>query len=248
MIELVQGVLDRSTNVSKVRTIMKNPTKILSENTVDQVLAMIGPDKKYQVGDKLPNENELSEMMGVSRSTLREAIKMLVAGGALEVKRGLGTYVSNQNSLDYAGLKKLATSACSVYDAFELRLMFEPRCAGLAAERATEEERNTIVEWGNQLICLLNSNEPSAEADQGFHQSIVAATHNQFVKQLLPVIYEGIQKGIHLLQQNQNFFEDTINDTKMIMDFIKAGNGEGASTAMKLHILHSMRYIEELKI
>lgn len=226
---------------------MKNQTKMLSESIADQLLAMIGSDRQYQPGDKLPNENDLSEQLGISRSTLREAIRMLSAGGVLEIRRGLGTFVTSQPSLDYEGLKKLTTAASNVYDVFEMRLMFEPKCARLAVERATKDELETILQYGNELIRLLESGEPGIEADQLFHESITRATHNEFVQQLLPVIYEGIQNSIHLMQQNKQFFEDTINDTKNIIQFMGERNPEGAFTAMQLHILHAMRYLEALK-
>lgn len=226
---------------------MRNQTKMLSESIADQVLSMIGDGRQYQPGDKLPNENDLSEKLGVSRSTLREAIRMLSAGGVLEIRRGLGTYVTNQPSLDYAGLKILTTSAKNVYDAFELRLMFEPKCAWLAVERATSQELETIIQRGNKLIELMENGEPSVEADQHFHESIATATHNEFIQQLLPVIFDGIQNSVHLMQQNQQFFEDSIKDTQTIIQFVSDRNPEGAFTAMKLHILHAMRYLEALK-
>lgn len=227
---------------------MKNQTKMLSESIADKVLSMIGPGRQYQPGDKLPNENDLSEILGISRSTLREAIRMLCAGGVLEIRRGLGTYVTSQPSLDYAGLKKLTTSAKNVYDAFELRLMFEPKCAWLAAERATDQELETIIQRGSKLIELMENGVPSAEADQQFHESIATATHNEFVQQLLPVIYDGIQNSINLMQQNQQFFEDSIRDTQTIIQFVCDRNPDGAFAAMQLHILHAMRYLEALKL
>lgn len=226
---------------------MKNQTKMLSESIADQLLSMIGPDRQYQPGDKLPNETDLSKQLGVSRSTLREAIRMLSAGGVLEIRRGLGTYITSQPSLDYEDLKKLTTSANNVYDAFEMRLMFEPNCAKLAVERATNEELEAILKCGDKLIQLLEHGEPGIEADQLFHESITKATHNEFVQQLLPVIYEGIQNSIQLMQQNQEFFEDTIADTKNILQFVKDRNPQGAFTAMQLHILHAMHYLEAMK-
>ncbi len=67
--------------------------KRLSEQTADNILSMIAIDKKYKPGEKLPNENELSEMLGVSRTTLREAVRILAAGQVVEIQRGRGTYV-----------------------------------------------------------------------------------------------------------------------------------------------------------
>lgn len=182
-----------------------------------------------------------------SYSTLREAVRMLSAGGVCEIRRGLGTYVTDHNMLDYAGLKNLTTVARNVYDAFELRLMSEPKCAWLAAERAAKQEFNTILQCGNELIEILVNGSSCVDAYKKFHESIANAIHNEFVKQLLPVIYNGIQNSIPLMQQNREFFEHTIKDTQNIIQFIGERNPEGAFSSMKLHILQAIHYLEALK-
>lgn len=73
---------------------MKN--KMLSQSIADSILSMITIEKRFSAGDKLPNELELSEELHVSRTTLREAIRILVAYDILEIKRGKGTYVTEK--------------------------------------------------------------------------------------------------------------------------------------------------------
>ena len=58
-------------------------------------MTMIAIEKRFSPGDQLPNENELSEELSVSRTTLREAIRILVTNGVLEIRRGLGTFVKH---------------------------------------------------------------------------------------------------------------------------------------------------------
>lgn len=74
---------------------MKN--KMLSQSIADNILSMITIEKRFSVGDKLPNELELSEELNVSRTTLREAIRILVAYDILEIRRGKGTYVTEKH-------------------------------------------------------------------------------------------------------------------------------------------------------
>ena len=74
----------------------------LSEQTTDRLYEMIVEERRYAPGSKLPNENELSRALEVSRTTLREAISFLVAQGVLEIRRGKGTYVADE--LPTAGL------------------------------------------------------------------------------------------------------------------------------------------------
>ena len=75
---------------------MKN--KMLSQSVADNILSMITIEKRFSAGDKLPNELDLSEELNVSRTTLREAIRILVAYDILEIQRGKGTFVT-ENAL-----------------------------------------------------------------------------------------------------------------------------------------------------
>ncbi len=219
--------------------------KRLSENTAERLLSMIGHGKKYQADDKLPNEIQLARELEVSRSTLREAIRMLSAGGVLETRRGVGTFVTNQPSPDYAELQDFVKSTASPYDAFEMRLMFEPRCAYLAAERASEEELDLIIESGEALLKKLNIGESGPEEDQTFHENIASATHNAYISDLLPIVFQGIKQSIQLMGKDRQFIKNTMDDTRLIMDFLRNRNAEGASTAMKLHILHAIQYFDK---
>ena len=71
---------------------------MLPESTAQQILNMIETQHRFTVGDKLPNENDLAAELGVSRSTLREAIRILTTNGVLEIRRGKGTFVADPNN------------------------------------------------------------------------------------------------------------------------------------------------------
>lgn len=68
----------------------------LSEQTADRLYEMITEDKRYAPGSKLPNENDLSVLLGVSRTTLRESISFLASQRVLEIRRGLGTFICQE--------------------------------------------------------------------------------------------------------------------------------------------------------
>ena len=226
---------------------MEKDGRMLSESIADQILSLTGPGHKYKPGAKLPNENILAESLGVSRSTLREAIRMLSAGGVLEIRRGLGTFVTVKASLNFEKFKRLNKSAKNIYEAFELRLMFEPKCAALAAERATKEELKKILVYGEELVDLIKEGKSTVDADKIFHESIASAAHNSYVEQLLPVVYDGIENSILLMEKNKSFFDQSLSDTRMIIDFLSKRNTEGAFTAMQMHILNAMEFLKTSK-
>ena len=212
-------------------------TEKLSDITARRIRTMIEADNRFKVGDKLPNENDFANELGISRSTLREAIRMLTSAGILEIKRGKGTYVTDSTVIESNDIGEINSG---LGDLFEMRLMFEPDCAYYAAQRATDEEIEIICKYGEAIERKIISGEDRTYEEQKFHESIANATHNSFVKQFMPIIFNAIKKGVEVMQKDQNVNKDNLNDDRLIMDFLKARNADGAKTAMRLHILHAM--------
>lgn len=221
---------------------MTRAEKSLVENVAEDILAMITIDKRFTKGDKLPNENELSTNLKVSRTTLREAIRILVAHNILEIQRGKGTYVKNdQAQSDEFSLKELTTLKPDVKDLYEMRLIFEPQSAYYAARRATDKELERILYYGKLVEQRILKKEDRTEVEQAFHKSIAKATHNEFMNRLIPILHQAIDKGVVLSEVNDEMVQNTLNDHRIIMEFLAKRDAEGAKTAMKLHILHAMR-------
>ncbi|NLP27627.1 MAG: FadR family transcriptional regulator [Clostridia bacterium] len=224
---------------------MSKKEKILAEIVADDILAMITIDKRFLPGDKLPNEIELSSELKVSRTTLREAIRILSSHKILEIKRGKGTFISkNLEFNDPLGLDELNNVRHNIKDLYEIRLIFEPKIAYYAALRATDKELERILHYGKLAEETIRKNEDRTELEQAFHKSIVKATHNEFMNRLMPIIYKAIYQGVILSSDNPTMIEETINDHRMIMNFLASRDAEGAETAMKLHIIHAMRGFE----
>lgn len=221
---------------------MPRKEKSLSESVADDILAMITIDKKFNIGDKLPNENELSAELKVSRTTLREAIRILVAHNVLEIKRGKGTFVTTHNNLnENISLEELSTHKLDIKDLYEMRLIFEPQTAYYAAKRATDKELERILYYGKLEEVKILNNEDRTEVERAFHKSIAKATHNEFMNKLMPILYKAIDNGVILSDENESILQNTLNDHRMIMEFLENRDAEGAKTAMKLHIIRAMR-------
>lgn len=214
----------------------------LSDVTAKRIRNMI-EENRFKVGDKLPNENDFANELGISRSTLREAIKALTSLGILEIKRGKGTFVTDSTVIESGDLGEINSG---LGDLFEMRLMFEPECAYYAAQRATDEEIATICKYGEAVEQKIKSGEDRTFEEQKFHESIASATHNAFVQQFMPIIFNAIKKGVIVMQKDRMVSDDNLNDDRLIMDFLKARNADGARTAMRLHIIHAMEGLKNL--
>ena len=158
----------------------------LSDSIADDILTMITIEKRFLPGEKLPNENEMSEELRISRTTLREAVRILATNGILEIRRGRGTYVREDIKLDQkGGLLSLAEVRTNVRDLYEMRLIFEPEAAYLAADRASDEEIRRILSLGKKIEAAIKENKDRTDAERAFHKAIAKATHNEFMNRLM---------------------------------------------------------------
>lgn len=219
--------------------------KRLSDRVADDILTMIVIEKRFFPGEKLPNEIELSGELEISRTTLREAFRILAANGVVEIRRGLGTFVREDFEIDKGGVPSLADIKTDIRDLYEMRLIVEPEAAYYAAMRASDEEIEHILRLGKQIEEEIAGGKDRTETERNFHKAIAKATHNEFMTKLLPVIYQAIDKGVQLSKEKGKAVSDTIQDHRTIMELLRMRNGEGARSAMKIHILHAM---EELNM
>ena len=219
--------------------------KRLSDSVADTILSMITIEKRFKGGDKLPNENVLSKELGISRTTLREAIRILAVGNVVEIRRGKGTFVKQdfeEHTLET--LSPLMSAKLNADDLYEMRLIFEPEAAYYATLRATDNELQRILKIGEKIESLIQDGKDRTVEEQAFHRTIAKATHNEFMNRLMPIIQEAINKGVMLSETKKIAVKDTVTDHKMLMDFMRNRNAEGARNAMRIHILHAIEQLE----
>lgn len=225
---------------------MPKKTK-LSEQTADRLYEMIADEHRYLPGSKLPNENELSEALQVSRTTLREAISFLVAQGVLEIRRGKGTFVAAQ--LPTAGLDLTALAGMRsrgrARDLFEMRLIFEPATAALACQRATDEELEQIRKKAEKVELEARIGGDWPLADQEFHLAIMRASHNEYMRRLYPIINGAVNEILQISHNRQSMQETALADNRMILDFLLRRDDAGARYAMSIHMKHLVHLLKE---
>lgn len=150
---------------------------------------------RWPVGTRIPGEQELAEMLQVSRNTIREALRALVHLGLLEARVGDGTYVRVTSELEAVLLRRTATTRPA--DVLELRAVLEEHAAGLAAERRSEADTARLREL---LAAARESNHTGsmaqiAAADGAFHRAVVRASGNE----LLVELYEHLGSALSAL-------------------------------------------------
>lgn len=220
----------------------------LAQRTADTLRAQIRSGEDYAPGSKLPNENHLSLKLGVSRTTLREAIRILVAEGLLQVQRGKGTFVTERKDQLTDTLPSFDEKKVTLKDLYEARLIIEPAAAALACQRATDEEIEEIVRLvkatQEQFTHDFN-NEEIIQREIAFHDALIRASHNQFFDHFLPVVNQTIQKTFELEYKWDAVAEGAYNDNFMIIDFLRKRDAEAMRSVMTIH-LHRALWTEQL--
>lgn len=221
-----------------------NDKKSLAQSIADELSAMILDGDKFQVGSRLPNEMELANLFGVSRTTLREAIRILTVRGFIEVRHGIGTFVVDYPPApsDY-GFRDLAHLKIDVRDLFEARLIFEPQVAALAVARATDAELEEIIVLEQKVQQAYHEGKDVSDLDRQFHNALIKCAHNPFLEEISTIINDGIKNLLMIIEVTE--VQDVVaHDLKNIVEFVKRRDSIGVEGAMKVHILHSIHLLD----
>ena len=141
---------------------------------------------RYPVGVALPNDAQLTEQFGVSRTVLREAMKTLTAKGLVSPRARVGTRVNDRTAWNMFDAHVLAwhletgVSPELLGHLTEMRLAFEPHAAGLAARRATPDDTRRLSAHAERMASA-TTNETFAVADLDFHTTLLAIARNPFL-------------------------------------------------------------------
>lgn len=212
--------------------------KTIVNKVSDQIIDLI-KEKDYKINDKIPTEIELSELLDVGRSTIREAIRGLVARNILEVRQGSGTYVSSKKGIvdDPLGFGLIKETFKLTEDLFELRLLLEPRIAAKAAYLASEKEIAKLTKLVDEIEHLININDLKHQnKDIEFHTELAKISNNLALDNLIKVI----NQSIHLINDNYTsevMRNQSIKSHREIIAAIKNKDPMAAHDAMLYHIL-----------
>ncbi|MBN8944138.1 MAG: FadR family transcriptional regulator [Rhizobiales bacterium] len=201
-------------------------------------------------GDRLPSEAEIARQLGVSRPVVREAIAHLRADGLVESRRGLGLFVNKPDTLRLR-VTEIEASHDSILEFLEFRLGLEVEAARFAALRRTAEDLRRIEAAFDELKRVDELGLDSAEQDLAFHLAISDAAHNRLYQKVLQFVSGPLLNSIRDMRAKdagaQVHVDIRLRDHSLILDRIKAGDAEGAGSAMREHIAQSYgRYASQL--
>ena len=223
---------------------LDNSKMTLSERAASLIAGYI-VEKGLEPGSRLPNEMQLSQALNVGRSTIREAIRILVSRNVVQIMRGRGTVVTNKPGLadDPLGFQFVRNKEQLVVDLLEIRLIVEPRIAGLAAMRATDSDIARMKILAAEFERQMATGRHDAAKDVELHACIAQCSHNEVITSLIPIINQSIYSFSELADGRT--FQESVDTHRAIVQAIEAHDAQTAESAMTRHILNNQRLIEQ---
>lgn len=220
-------------------------SKTLPEQTADILLKHI-VSNNYKPGDKIANEFELAKIFGVGRSTIREAVRLLVSRNVLVVKRGSGTFVADKTGIseDPLGLLFEMDKENLAWDLMNVRIILEPEGAAWAALYSDDEEAKNIMEQCQIVEDLYSQGKDHMKEDTKFHEMIARASCNKVMEKIIPIM--NITVAVFHDIANDSLKEETIKAHRGIAEAIMRHDPQTARYAMLMHLCVNRRKMAEI--
>ena len=240
---------DSSANLFKIINANRNGTML--EDVVLQFREMI-QRSDLQPGDRLPPERDLAKLFGVSRPTLRTAIRSLAAMGVLQARQGAGTFVVAADglpALDSSPLRLMAAlHGFTTAEMFEARQALEMAIAGLAAERATGHQLASVAEELAGMYASIDEPEQYLIHDMRFHQMIAAASGNGILTALMNMVATILFDVRRKTVNRAHDLKESAELHRQIYRAIRDRNAEAARTAMRNHLMLAQKAQESEEV
>jgi GntR family transcriptional repressor for pyruvate dehydrogenase complex len=205
-------------------------------DSIEQVVAR----EQLAPGTQLPPERELAETLGVSRPTVREALRLLRERGLVRMKVGSGTFVTDVPASSVADSieRFLVFGSCSYEELLTARRILEPDMAALAAERATPEDLARLRELVEAIegACASNDAENYADVDASFHEALASATHNRLIVAIAHSFERVMREWIRAVTEVL-VAEEGARSHRLVYDALLDGDADRAREAMLIHML-----------
>ncbi|MFN8466523.1 MAG: FadR/GntR family transcriptional regulator [Caldilineaceae bacterium] len=225
---------------------------VTKQRLVDRVVSDIQDlivQGRLAVGVKLPPERELAELFGVSRTVIREAVRILVTKGLLESKHGIGTMVrqgTRDQLVEPLGWL-LQRNDATLDDLHEVRTILEVEIAAEAAARATAEDIAQLGQVVEHAASVRADPAAFAASDAEFHQLLAGILRNAMLSVLLDSI-RALMSEIRLkVSHNSEFGTTVLADHAAILEAIRARDSAQARTAMQVHLVHARAFQRALE-
>ena len=205
---------------------------------VDGILDRIQALLRGNPGAALPGERELAKRLGVSRPSVREALRTLERMGVLDVRHGSGTRAAESGAdvLRTPLAFLLALDRPSIGELHETRTLLEVHLAGRAAERRTDADLADLSSALDDMRARLNDPKAVTDPDVRFHRALATASHNRLLERIMNGLQENIRELIDAAWPANRSMKTSWNHHRAIYDAVRRGDPAAARKAMTVHM------------
>jgi DNA-binding FadR family transcriptional regulator len=219
------------------------------EHVADRLVTAIALGE-FVTGQRLPSERDLSATLGVSRTTVREAVQRLAALGYVEVRRGRSGGAFVKTSWGPQAREMIGRTLLPGWERFErlfdFRRLVEPLIARTAAERRSPEDVERI-ESALAAYLAAPDREASRAADQAVHEAVAGATHNPYLANLSSLIRSEISLGFGAEPYSPEIRAKAVKDHTKLTRAVAAGEAAAAARVAGTHFQLTESTVRELK-
>lgn len=226
--------------------------KRISDQVFEQIRELIFRGH-LKPGERLMPERELSEALGVSRTTVRNAIQKLEVLGLLEHRQGQGTFIRSlgEHADNPLAVAMEENKDATVIDLLEVRKGLECNAAAFAAQRREDKDLTFMESSIEEMRTEVGSGRLGTEADVSFHMAIAYATKNPvhvyIMKNFYDFLFHGINENLYHLYSNPDNIEKILYQHRQIFQSIRDRNPERSFAAMEIHILFVLDFFKSIR-
>lgn len=209
----------------------------ISEEIVQQIYRLIR-EGVLNPGDRLPPERELAQRFGVSRASVREAMRLLDLKGLVAVRPGAGTFITEDTveAIVQSFSSLMSEGANTASDVFEMRLLLEPQVAALAAQRASDAEVWRMKEILDAQEAEIAAGSTGVEFDSEFHFAIANATQNAALIAVTQAVSGILRQSREVSLQSPERSRLSLQSHRQILAALSSRRPAEAEEAMHQHI------------
>ncbi len=217
----------------------------MRDRAAEQLLDMV-VSGGLSPGDRLPPERELVQLLGVSRTVVREALNLLEARGIVSIEHGRGAVVSDGSTSavrDTLGML-LRMRAEVLWELLEMRQVLEVEVSGLAAERAGAEDVTAMRAQLDRMRALIDTPEGYVHADVEFHALLARGARNGVLLTMLEPVVDLLRASREVSASRPGSARRALREHEEILRRVEEGDAEGARREMRVHLANTAEDIE----
>lgn len=219
----------------------------LSDQVVQALKAMIA-EKHYKAGDKFHSENELTHLLGVSRSSIREAIRLLEVSGHVKVHQGKGIYIADPDRPGNGAFTRwLKENEASLAEVFEMRIIIDSKAAAYASAKADQADIDKLEEICTRFRERAEAENPAEmiKLDEEFHLQLARSTRNRALYLIMKTMTQSLDEGWVSSLSVPGRIKKSVLEHCAILDAIQHHDAALAERKMEEHLTNALADIRK---